>query len=418
MYNKQKILIITPYFPYPLNSGGNLAQYTFLKELIAEFDIYLIAPISKKNNQINEFKKILPEINYIPFIESNSYKIKRLINKNCKLLIKKIILKLICTINRLNDEDKSIALNSTIIKSRSNYLDEKLIKLINKTIYYNKIQTIQIEFFEFIELGKFIPKTIYSIFVHHELRFIRENREINLLNNVPNFLKTQINKNNLFEIECLKKYNRLVTLSDIDKNELEKLKINNVTSSPIPFTSKFENIDNFNFNNTFTFLGGEDHFPNKDGIEWFIKECWSKINDTFPKTKLIIIGKWSNLTINKLGIDKSVEFVGFVPDLKNILKNSIFIVPIRIGSGIRMKIIEAISGGCPIITTTIGIEGLKFNNEFDIIIADNSDEFIFQTKRLITNNILCDKLIVNSQNTLKKNYSKDILIKKRMSIYL
>jgi glycosyltransferase involved in cell wall biosynthesis len=173
----------------------------------------------------------------------------------------------------------------------------------------------------------------------------------------------------------------------------------------------------FKFSNCITFLGGESHFPNKDGIEWFIHGCWPKIKISNPSLKLLIIGKWSEDTINKYGKDSTIEFSGFVDDLASILENSIFIVPIRIGSGVRMKIIEAINHNCPIISTSVGIEGLNFINEVDYLKADNENLIIQQVIRLIENPNLCIQLIQSCKNTLEQNYSYTELIDKRRSVY-
>ena len=93
------------------------------------------------------------------------------------------------------------------------------------------------------------------------------------------------------------------------------------------------------------FLGPEAHYPNLDAVNWFLEESWPKISKAHPEVKFQIISKWSE-EFKKLHIDKpNIEFLGFVEDLSQAFDGAIMIVPLRIVSGMRMKILEGIVKG-------------------------------------------------------------------------
>lgn len=93
------------------------------------------------------------------------------------------------------------------------------------------------------------------------------------------------------------------------------------------------------------------------------------------------------------------------------------IVPLRIGSGMRMKILDAVNCQIPFITTSVGVEGLLFENEKDCLIADTEETFVANLLRLIDDIHLQNHLIQNSKKVYDTNYSIDVLADKRLDVY-
>ena len=185
-------------------------------------------------------------------------------------------------------------------------------------------------------------------------------------------------------------------------------------------TIKYNNSSNntvYNFKNKLFFLGGDEHFPNKEGITWFLDNCWAKLNVENPGLTLHIIGNWSDESKTKYSNHKNIIFLGFVDSLTDVLKDGIFIVPIRIGSGMRMKIIDAVLNGVPFVTTTIGVEGLNFENQIDCLIGDSYSDFSACIQTLIYNPNLAVQLVNNARETLFAKYSYERLITIRKDFY-
>ena len=407
--------------PYPLNSGGNVAQFSLINGLRNDFNINLVFPLnSYRDNDYLNLKTKFDDVSFYPFIEDFRFKLVRFLSQRIPVNFYDFLSSLILKRQGISKRDISIYNTGGLFKNINISFDKYFLRHLELIISKKNIDIIQVEFFDLISLGPFLPKNIPKIFIHHEIRFIRDKRFFQLLEKSYPLIEYQLLRNKGIELSLLESYDKVVTLSTIDKKELLTYNpLLNIEVSPVPIKSliPLENVDSFTFSHTLTFLGGETHFPNKDAIDWFIENCWDKIKNIYPKMTLKIIGVWSEDSKLYCKSDSSIIFKGFVDDLSEELKNSIFIVPIRIGSGIRMKIIESINIGCPIISTTIGMEGLDFKNSIDFLLADTSDEFVDNVCELIEDMTLSTRLIENSRNTLSKKYSYINLIEKRKVIY-
>lgn len=421
MENKKNILIITPYMPFPLNSGGNVAQFSLINGLRNDFNIHLVFPLESYNNKdFHDLKTKWEDVHFYPFIESFRFKLGRFLSNRVPVLFYDFVSLSLLKKQGISKRDVSIYKTAGIFKNINIFFDIYFLRLLESIITEKKIDVVQVEFFDLISLGSFLPRNITKIFVHHEIRFIRDLRFFQLMEKSYPLIDYLLLKNKGIELSLLEAYDKVVTLSTIDKDELLTYNpLLNIDVSPVPIINKLpsEGIEHFNFSNSITFLGGETHFPNKDAVDWFIENCWSKIKEIYPQITLKIIGVWSEESKLYYKNDSSITFRGFVDDLSVELKNSIFIAPIRIGSGVRMKIIEAINIGCPIISTTVGMEGLDFINNIDFLVANTPKDFVDDICKLIEDYDLSNRLIINARNTLSEKYSFINLIEKRKFIY-
>jgi glycosyltransferase involved in cell wall biosynthesis len=120
-----------------------------------------------------------------------------------------------------------------------------------------------------------------------------------------------------------------------------------------------------------------DWLPNIDGMRWFCQEVLPLIRARRPDCRLSVVGRTPSREILRLGErDPLIEITGTVPDVRPWLwKAAVSIVPLRIGGGTRMKIYEAMAARTPVVSTTIGAEGLEVNPSRDIGIADDAPGF-------------------------------------------
>ena len=135
---------------------------------------------------------------------------------------------------------------------------------------------------------------------------------------------------------------------------------------------------------TIVFFGSMFYYPNLDAIDWFCREIWPKVKSCIPDARLEIVGHHEG-HLDSLPVDSSVSIRGFVDDLTTLLTQSAFlIVPLRIAAGTRLKILEAWSCGLPVVTTTIGAEGLNPSHESNALIGDTPDRFADECVRLLS----------------------------------
>jgi glycosyltransferase involved in cell wall biosynthesis len=140
-------------------------------------------------------------------------------------------------------------------------------------------------------------------------------------------------------------------------------------------------------------IGSLDWTPNQEGLIWFLEKCWPKINDKFPEIKFYIAGRNAPYWFKRKMDLPNVVFEGEVPDAYDFMNSkSIMVVPLFSGSGMRIKIIEGMALGKPIITTSIGTEGISTTAGENIMLAETADEFVSSISELIDNREFFDKI--------------------------
>ena len=268
-----------------------------------------------------------------------------------------------------------------------------------------------------IDLVLTLPSHIKKIFVHHELRFIRNQLYLSTCN-TTHYKKAIVELEYIKEIYLLNKYDQIITLSSIDKDKLIQHGVKVPVHTSFAVVKSQEDTKHPGlYNKILSFIGPEAHEPNKIGLKWFLKNCWSILKKKDASYQLHIIGKWSTNTSQKWSEEyKDIKFLGYVPDLLNAINNTTMIVPITIGSGIRMKILEAMSNKIPFVSTYIGAEGIPVINGKNCFLTDDCNEFVNCILKLEDNNIR-NEFKESSYRIIKEKYSLEALTKNRMQLY-
>ena len=215
----------------------------------------------------------------------------------------------------------------------------------------------------------------------------------------------------------LKSFDSVVVFSNEDARRLQEwIPRDRIHVSPFPMMSEAVVPDEGAADVRLLFVGSEGHFPNLDGLEWFLTRVWPEVLSRIPDCRLRVIGRWREDTIARLST-AGVEFVGFVPDLTASLKGGVMLVPIRIGSGIRVKILDAMSHGVPVISTSIGCEGIPVTDESEILIRDDAKGFADAVVRLLQSRDLRQQLAGAARHLVSTVYSPECVRMKRNEIY-
>ena len=156
--------------------------------------------------------------------------------------------------------------------------------------------------------------------------------------------------------------------------------------------------------NNIMFLGNMEYKPNIDAAEFFIERIFPLIKKNVKNSKFYIVGKNAN-KIKKYS-NRDVIVTGFVKDLGKIFsKCQVFAAPLRLGSGIQNKVLEALNYQIPIVTTSIVNKGVEAKNGEEIIVANNPKDFADMVVMLLKNKKLREKISLNGKKFLKNNYS-------------
>jgi len=134
--------------------------------------------------------------------------------------------------------------------------------------------------------------------------------------------------------------------------------------------------------------------PNAEGVSWFIREVWPLVRARCADARLLVVGKRPPAALMQLAtVTPGVEVPGYVADLSGpIAQSAAFVVPLHAGGGMRVKIVDAWSWGLPVVSTTIGAEGLDYAVGEHLLIADNADAFADATARLLADPALAARL--------------------------
>lgn len=408
---KRNILFILPFIPYPLDSGGHQALYNGIVSIIDEYNVFLCFRIKDTDiNQelVNQLSSVLGDnVVLCPYWEEPSKKTLRITLGRWK---RDLIRLLSGKKSEVTYGLEHLMLHQMDMKPPSYYAH--IHQLVNK----RKIDIVQVEMLGEASIVLGLPNCVKTIFVHHEIRYVWYELMWKDRNLTP-FEKACLEQEKMMEIAMLGQYDAIITLS---KNDAERL-IRDGVSTPVYSSISAVNTPilplSCNDYHILSFVGPQGHTPNQLAVSWFLENCWERLLEIDPEYQFQIIGKWEEETSKDI-IEryKNVYFKGFVDDLPQIISNTINIVPVHIGSGIRMKILEASSIGIPTVTTTIGVEGIPLNHEEHCLIADSPGQFVECIVKLKEPS-LREKLAKESQMIVKDHFSITALGNNRKSIY-
>jgi glycosyltransferase involved in cell wall biosynthesis len=224
------------------------------------------------------------------------------------------------------------------------------------------------------------------------------------------------------EVNLHKNVNAIFTCSLEDKKAFvkvnqEKLKVGVVPNGVNVPEEKYNDAVNEEIPRFLIFCGSLWSIPNAEGLHWFCKKIWPLVLDESSDLKLLVVGigklpgKYSEVYETP-----SVQFTGAVDDVKPWYnKAAVSVVPLLTGSGTRLKILEAMGMGVPIVSTTIGAEGIDYTEGKEIVIADEGMDFANKIIALLKNKDQREKLSVEARNLAASQYDWNVVGSKMAS---
>jgi glycosyltransferase involved in cell wall biosynthesis len=167
------------------------------------------------------------------------------------------------------------------------------------------------------------------------------------------------------------------------------------------------------------FTGKMDYRPNVDAMLWFANSVMPQIQAKIPDVKLYIVGQKPHRALQSLREKESIEVTGWVTDIQPYLHAaSTYVAPLRMGSGTRLKILEAMAAGCAVVATTIGASGLTKETREAMVLADTEQDQANAVIRLLDNSAERTALGAKAQEYARKYYDWSVLIPCLLDIYL
>lgn len=377
-----KVLMLTPYLPYPLVSGGQIRTYNLLKNLSKKHKITLVSFVRNSNE-----KQHL--VNLKPYCE------KILIYERRKAW------------SPLNILLAGLTPYPFLV---SIYLSRSLKNDINTLLEEEKFDLIHAETFYVMPN---IPKTnIPILLVEQVIEYLVYQRYVEGLHRFLVFLKPlltlDVAKIKWWEKYYWKKARRLAAMSTDDKKFIESinptLKVDVVANGvDIDFFKDIKRLKNKN--PTVLFVGNFKWLPNRDAAKFLVVEIWPKIKAELKNAHLWIVGRNPTEDLKKYS-SADIKVDQTVADIRTAYAGSdVLLAPIRNGRGTKYKILEAMATKTPIIGTRLATEGINVKNGQHALIANNGQELAEKTISLLRDYKLSQRLAENAYELVAGEYN-------------
>ncbi|MAT44665.1 MAG: hypothetical protein CL609_20210 [Anaerolineaceae bacterium] len=393
------VLFLTQILPFPPNAGPRVKTWHVIKHLVLQgANVHLVTFIRDE------------ELHYLP-------KVKEICDQVISIPIQR---------NRIKDFGyliKSILTNQSFLVTRdgSSQLNANIENLI-KNSSYDFIHADQLTMAQFALTAKKYHQQYHPHVNPPKLIFDAHNATWTILERmqtqVPFFLRPLVKweKNQVKKYEglLLTSFDHTLAVTDIDKKALLETMEKNLPEEnhlhviPIAVdTQKIIPIQREQNNHNIVTLGTLHYPPNADGIRWFMREIFPIIHHNDPNAKLTVIGKNPPKDFYQLQsmYPDFIQITGYVEKLEPYLEQaSVMVIPVLAGGGMRVRILEAFARQIPVVTTTIGLEGIDAKNGRDVLVADSVDSFAKATLNLLNSESLQQEIAENGRKLVQKKY--------------
>lgn len=384
-----KILFLAPRLPLPADTGGKIRTWNILKQLCKHAQIHLVTfsfeSDDKKHKE--EIQRLLNiRVDIVPVTETS-------------------------TLRKINN-----VLFQRVPHSVVKYHHKTMEIFLSSLKEHHTFNALHIDHIHMAHYRKIFPSTPAMIDEHNvEYKILERCADVE-----KSFLKKllyreQAKKMRNFEKVMLAATTATCAVSEDDKKLLDELTEKKTPSYVIP-----NGVDTEFFHPqqegsreevALAFTGSMDWLPNDDAAVFFCKEVlpliWKKRDDV----KIYIVGRNPSAAIKEIASrEPRIVVTGRVDDVRDFVwRSKIFVVPIRVGGGTRLKILEAMSMAKPVISTTIGAEGIKHTNGKNIILADTPEEMAKRTIDLISNSLQRHQIGEAGETLVRELYDWNIV---------
>jgi glycosyltransferase involved in cell wall biosynthesis len=406
-----KILFLTQIVPFPPDAGPKVKTWHVLRALTGQgHAVTLVSFVRPEEEQhIPALRKICEAVHVVPIRRSRVADIGYML--------------------------RSYLTNRPFLIERDDL--RPMQELINKLVKeqdFDFIHADQLTMVQFAIRGASVspnrkPKVIFD--AHNAVWTIVERMQENARWFLKPVLGIEARRVKRYEGELLKAVDHVLAVTDVDRAGLEEaLKFAQVKENEqvapiavIPIavdTQQLQPIKRKTDSKSIVTLGTLHYPPNADGIRWFFMEVFPLIRQRVPDATLTIIGKNPppDFVEHAISHSEMIRLTGYVPELPPHLEQSaLMVVPVRAGGGMRVRILEAFAYAMPVVTTTIGLEGIHARPEQDVLVADTAVDFAERVIELLEDVSLQEKLSSNGRQLAETKYDWQVVLSAMNPIY-
>lgn len=363
-----RLLQIAPRIPYPLTDGGSISIYNITRQLSERgAQIYFVA--SSANDNADSVQKLSG-------LCQDVLTVKRSKDYGVRTVLRNLFSSVPINVEKYHSKE---ALDEVIRFVRGKHIDIIHVDHLHMA-YYG------------LALKKILNIPVVLREHNLELKIMQRLSETSSNPAYKAFARFQLKKFLNYEPLICANVDKCVMITEDDRKDLMSLK-EDIDAIVIPAgvdTDFFRPNESVGEEDSIAYAGSLDWMPNVDGLKWFVHEVLPIVLSSKPNVRFYIYGKNASREVVKLHDGKNVIFIGFVNDVREVFQKArIMAVPLRIGSGIRIKILEAMAAGKPVVTTSIGFEGIKGEVGKSIMIGDTTEEFAEKILLLLNDKDMC-----------------------------
>lgn len=409
-----KILIIPGYRLYPPNTGAGIAQFDYIDELRHHVHLsVLLSPVNVADDQLEELQSRWSNVRFffwkndfpngkapVTIFERIRDKTRRTLEPTQSKLEKK-----------RSEKYQEIYYNvENLMVNTPDWMLEQLDQLLTR----EKFDLIQCDLPINMGLASTIGNRAKKLFVHHEIKYERVGQLISGKESDASQLKKLQKQLKKVEINKLNSFDAIQVFTAEDQAILDVELAKPIEVAKFGLSQdKFRKSEDGESLKRLVFIGSDEHAPNLDGFDWFVKEIWN--DGVEAGIKLHVIGKWSAANIEKYQ-SENIEFHGFVDRLHDWCSHAVLVAPIRQGAGLRTKIMESLASSMPVLSTSFATTGI--DNEKKVVQRfENVNEFYEVLKKLKRNVEYFQSLQKASYHYAEEHLSNASIVQKRLFIY-
>jgi len=392
-----RILIIVDYLPYPLIGGGRIRIYNLLRRVASRHEVSLAAFLEKPEDA----EGVLHLRQFCARVETASF------HKRSRLA--KIPGMLRYALAGKPPELKLLH-------------SEELVGKIRQLVSMVDFDIVQIE----SRMGLYLEtlsqnSRCKSILMFQNFTFQQDSRVFRVERRWDRKLRALLNSFAMgqWEPRYAERFDRCTTVSEADQGLLKRanprLQVDVIPNGVD--IQKYQRLPAENVLPVLLFIGNMEYPPCVDAVLYFCREIFPRIRRTIGAVELWIVGRDPRPEVLRLS-GNGMHVTGQVDDVIPYYRQSaVCVVPLRAGGGTRLKILEAMALGRPVVSTTIGCEGLEVVDGEHLLIADNPEQFAEKTVRLLTDRQLYQHISTNGRQLVETRYDWDKIAGRLMEVY-
>ncbi|HEC97482.1 MAG TPA: glycosyltransferase [Nitrospirae bacterium] len=392
------ILFLSTENPYPPVGGHHIRTYNVLKILAQKHKIYFVG-----------FAQTKAELIYIENLR-----------ELCETVDIFLIPKTGFNLQFLSQVSKNLFSRLPLTAQRFLVVDAK--EKIKELLSRNRINLVHIDMLalaEYVECTNNIPATL----TNHNVEFLRLYRWMKMEGSLlkKTYLFYQYLKLKSFEKKMCPLFEHCIVVSEDDRQHLQGLcDIDNFIIIPngvdiCYFKPSSEKVRK----NHLVWVGGMAGPYNSDAVDFFLDRVWPVVRDEIPEVTIDFIGKKPTQKLQKkASVDHNIKILGFIDDVRPLVQSaSVFVAPIRSGSGTKIKVLNAMAQAKAVVATTVAAEGIEVVDGEDILLADDPTEFARKIIYLLRNRELAMTIGQKARSLIENKYSWEVIAEKIFDTY-